>query len=336
MEIVFLLVGLVFVAFGIMVVASEGRQRQGASEVRGEVVGFSTGQSGASGGASFHTVAQYPGPDGQIRYVEGSVGSSAPLDAVGDGVTVLVHQDDPGSATLKSSLSYGIGIVLALMGLVSCTVFFAVFRVNTVSLAGAVIVVGCGAWKLREWMREKPMALQAWREHKSKLLRPRVYTEATKAGIPWAAADAVPSAVRTRQRANRFAIPFLIVAGAGLFFLGAHLHKKTVIFLDTAERGQGVVVEMVSNHSSDSTTYSPVVEFEAGGRKYRFKDSVGSNPPSHRTGERVGVLYDPANPKDARIDRGRWNKAVPLLIGGFGALLCILGFWMILKRASRN
>jgi len=81
-------------------------------------------------------------------------------------------------------------IVLALMGLVSCTVFFVVFRVNTMSLAGAVIVVGCGAWKLRGWMREKPMSLQAWKEHKSKLLRPRVYTEATRAEIPWAAADA--------------------------------------------------------------------------------------------------------------------------------------------------
>jgi len=50
----------------------------------------------------------------------------------------------------------------------------------------------------------------------------------------------------------------------------------------------------------------------------------------------VGVLYDPANPKDARIDRGRWNKAIPLLIGGFGALLCMLGLWMLLKRASRS
>lgn len=336
MEIVFLLVGLVLVAFGIMVVASEARLRRGASEVRGEVVGFSTGQSGASGTASFHTVAEYAGPDGQVRYVEGSVGSSALLDSVGDRVTVLVHPDDPGSATLQSSLSYVLGVVLALMGLVSCTIFFVVFRVNTFSLAGAVIVVGCGAWKLRELVREKPITLQAWREQKRKLLRPRVYTEATKADIPWAAAEAVQNAIRTQQRANRLAIPFLIAAGAGLFFLGAHLHKKTVIFLETAERGQGVVVEMVSNHSNDSTTYSPVVEFEAGGRKHRFKDSMGSNPPSYRTGERVGVLYDPADPRDARIDRGRWNQAIPLLIGGFGALLCMLGLWMILKRASRN
>ncbi len=335
MEIVFLLVGLVFVAFGFFVVASEARLRRGAHEVRGEVVGFSTGE-GASGAASFHTVAEYAGPHGQVRYVEGSVGSSVPLGSVGDAVTVLVHPDDPDSVTIKSPLSYVLGIVLSLMGLVCCIVFFAVFRVSTVSLAGAVIVVGCGAWKLREVLRQKPISLQAWREQKRKLFRPRVFTEATKADIRWAHADAVQSVIRTRQRANRYAIPFLIAAGAGLFFLGAHLHKKTVLFLATAERAQGVVVEMVSNHSSDSTTYSPVVEFEAGGRKHRFKDSMGSNPPSYRTGDRVAVLYDPTNPDDSRIDRGKWNKAIPLLIGGFGGLLCLLGFWMILRRASRS
>jgi hypothetical protein len=335
-EIVFLLVGLVFVAFGVLVVLSEARLRRGAVAVRGEVVGFSKGEGGASGSACFHTVAEYAGPDGQVRYVEGAVGSSAPLNPVGDAVTVLVHQGDPDSATIKSSLSYVLGVVLALMGLVSCIVFFAVFRVNTVSLAGAVIVVGCGAWKLRGLMREKPISLQAWREQRRKILRPRVFTAATKGDIPWADAGSLQNAVRTQQRANRYAIPFLVLAGAGLLFLGAHLHRKTALFLETAERGQGVVVEMVSNDSSDSTTYSPVVEFEAGGLRHRFKDSIGSNPPSHRRGERVAVLYDPANPGDARIDRGRWNKAIPILIGGFGALLCMLGLWMMARLASRN
>src|SRR5207237_5773811 len=52
MQIVFLLVGLVFVAFGVAVVLAEARARQGAWAVPGEVIGFSTGQSGASG-ASF-------------------------------------------------------------------------------------------------------------------------------------------------------------------------------------------------------------------------------------------------------------------------------------------
>ena len=64
----------------------------------------------------------------------------------------------------------------------------------------------------------------------------------------------------------------------------------------------------------------------------RFKDSISSNPPSYRTGEVVGVFYDPDHPRDARIDRGRWNKAVPILIGGSGVFLCFLGLWILKRR----
>ena len=91
---------------------------------------------------------------------------------------------------------------------------------------------------------------------------------------------------------------------------------------------------MVTNHSSDSNTYAPVVEFDHAGKKYRFKDSVSSNPPSYRTGQRVGVLYDPADPRDARIDRGRWNKVVPILSGGCGALFVLLGLWILQRRGG--
>ena len=52
-----------------------------------------------------------------------------------------------------------------------------------------------------------------------------------------------------------------------------------------------------------------------------------------KIGQTVGVLYDPGHPREARIDRGRWNKAMPILIGAFGALLCLLGLWILKRRA---
>ena len=64
----------------------------------------------------------------------------------------------------------------------------------------------------------------------------------------------------------------------------------------------------------------------------RKADVPSSNPPSYRTGDAVGVLYDPDHPRDARIDRGRWNKAVPILIGGSGVFLCLLGLWILKRR----
>jgi len=332
MEVVFLLVGLVFVAFGLLVLYSEAQARRGALEVPGEVIGFSNGQS-ASGGASYHCVAQYGGIDGRTRYVEGSVGSSSPLGSVGDAVTVLVRPDDPERATIKSLLTSVVGAVLALMGLASCIVFFAVFRLSTISIAAAIAVVGVAAYKLGTSVREKPMSLQAWRDYKKAVLRPRVFSEETKQEIRWADPAALQTAVLNQQKANRFAVPLLLLGGAGLLVLGVHLHRRTELFLATAARAPGVVVEMAANRSSDGNAYAPVVEFEHEGSKYRFKDSISSNPPAYRRGQAVDVLYDPVHPRDARIDRGRWNKAVPILIGGAGALLCLLGLWSMKRRA---
>jgi len=335
-EIAFLLVGLFLAAIGVAIVVSEVRARSGAWTVPGEVIGFSTGKSRASGSASYYPVAQYVGVDGLQRYVEGSVGSSSPLGAVGDAVTVLVHPDDPEKALIKSALSYVIGAVLAVMGLVSCVVFFAVFRASTMSIAGAVGVVTWAAFKLRRSMRDKPLSIEAWRKYKDEALRPRVFTEANKAEIQWAEPAALQNAVAAQRKANRFAVPILLLGGVGLLFLGAHLYRNTATFLERAIWVPGVVVQMATNHSSNGNTYAPVVEFQHEGKKYRFKDSVSSNPPSYRTGEAVGVLCDPANPRDARIDRGRWNKGLPLLIGAGGAVLLVLGFWALKRQTSAS
>jgi hypothetical protein len=59
-----------------------------------------------------------------------------------------------------------------------------------------------------------------------------------------------------------------------------------------------------------------------------FKDSVGTNPPSHRTGDKVTVLYLPADPqRQAIIDRGLvLNWAIPGIVFLFAAglpMLCI-------------
>src|SRR5438874_11359301 len=48
MEILFLLVGLLFIAFGLLVLAAEVRTRRGACEVPAEVVGSPTAEGGAA------------------------------------------------------------------------------------------------------------------------------------------------------------------------------------------------------------------------------------------------------------------------------------------------
>ena len=323
----FLFAGLPFFAVGVLIIAWEIRARAGAVPVPASVTGFSTDPANGY----YHSVAGYVGLDGATRYVESSVGSSAPLGFVGDTVTVLVKAADAEHAVIQSPLSYVLGVVIAAMGLTCCTVFFATFHATMFSLAGAAAVTVFIAYKAVGARRSKSISLQEWRE-KTKALRARVYTDATKGDIRWADVEAVNAAVVKQQKTNRFAIPLLIVAGVGLVVLGAYLHRSTEVFLAKALPAMGRVIDLAVSHSSNSSTYAPVVEFEVQGRTYRFKDSVGSNPPSHRRGDVVKVLYDPDQPRNARIDRGRWNTAVPLLVGAFGALLCCLGGWSATRR----
>ena len=332
-EIVFLFVGLPFVAVGILIVFSELRAQRGAYPQRGTVIGFSTGERDGY----FHTVAEYVGLDGATRYVESSVGSSAPLGSIGDVIKVFVKSGEPDQAEIQSSVSYLIGVVIAAMGLACCIVFFATFRATTFSIGGAGAVTALVGYKVLGSLRQKRASLQEWRDAK-KALRPRVFTEATKNQIRWADPAAVDAAVQKQQKANRFAIPILLVSGVGLVVLSGYLQRSTSAFLARAVHAQGVVVDLAANRSSGNNgyTYAPVVEFEVEGRTYKFKDSVSSNPSWYRRGDLVSVLYDPDRPSNARIDRGKWNRIVPMLVGAFGALLCSLGLWTLARRRTNR
>lgn len=87
-----------------------------------------------------------------------------------------------------------------------------------------------------------------------------------------------------------------------------------------------VRVESVRRDDGDggsSYTYYPFVAFSGttGGEHLEFRDKVGGNPAIYKRGDKVDVLFDPANPEDAIIDRRFWNWAVGSLAGGTLSLL---------------
>jgi uncharacterized protein DUF3592 len=183
MEIIFLLVGALFIAVGGVIIFSELQARSGTQSVRGVVIGFSKGRNN-SNGFSFHSVAEYIGLNGSKYFAEGSVGSSVPLHKVGAPVTILVRPTEPEKAVFKSPLSYVLGSVLALMGLASTTVFWLTFRASTMSVIVAAVVVGAFALKIKRAWRKEPMTLQAWQQYKKQTLSPRVFQ--SKDQISWA------------------------------------------------------------------------------------------------------------------------------------------------------
>ena len=333
MEIVFLIVGAAFLLFGLLAVGQEWRSRQGAVPVPGRIAGYAL-KAESESGRSFSPVVEFVGIDGRRRYVVASVGSSAPMGRVGDALPVLLRPDDPEKASVKSALSYVLGGILASVGALCCWLFFRIFHPNFFSIGGAVVVCGTILYKLSCVLREKPLSWEAWRRVKEKALGGAVFTDETKAQIPWAEPDAVAEAEQKSAKAARIAAPLLLLIGAGLMALGYYLYGRTSSFLATAVPASGVVVDLKLHHSSDGSTYSAVVEFERAGQKRRFTDSISSSRAMYRRGDAVKVLLDPEHPDDARIDRGAWNLGIPLAVGAAG-LLTAIGGMLVLGKSGR-
>jgi len=334
MEIIFLWVGLPFIAIGAWVIHAEAGARRGGVSVAGRITGYSRPKGDSN--APYHAVAEFVGQDGQRRLIESGVGSSAPIGSVGDAVSILIRPGEPESAVFKSPATYLIGAVLAMLGAASCLVFLTTFRASLFSIATSAAVTAFVAYKLHDVWRKQPISLSAWRAIKEKALRGRVIAAESRNEIAWADAASLDLANQRQERMNRFAWPVLALGGAGLLFLGLYLYRSTDAFLARAIRAEGRVVELAASDTSDDVTYAPVVEFEDADGRHRFKDSISSNPPSYRTGDTVQVLYDPGDFHKARIDRGVWNRAIPLLVGALGGMFLLCGFWIASRPGRRD
>jgi Protein of unknown function (DUF3592) len=134
----------------------------------------------------------------------------------------------------------------------------------------------------------------------------------------------------------------LMLVGGGLVGLGAKVLVDNQRFVAKAAGATGVVLyvreevrrERVGTGSNerdeDVSYFSPVVQFHtARGQVVEFEGNDGSL----RAGDSVRVLYDPANPQDARLDSwsSRWGAGtVPLAIG-----LVLIAVGAVLYRLLR-
>lgn len=124
-------------------------------------------------------------------------------------------------------------------------------------------------------------------------------------------------------------------AGIGMLVGSFFVFSNTTSFISRAVEANGTVTDLQRSRSSNSgTTYRPVVEFTtATGKRIEFVSSVGSSPPSHRVGEAVKVLYNPANPQSARIKSFFQLWFGFLIVFFLGLVFAAIGLGMIFVRA---
>ncbi len=127
----------------------------------------------------------------------------------------------------------------------------------------------------------------------------------------------------------------VVFCAVGLIFVAQGLVMLTRArrFARRAVRTTGAVVDLArrwSNPGGPGSTgsylYVPVVRFAtADGQAVQFQSSTGTSWRSRRVGQTVPVLYDPANPRDARIDTFLATGCLPVGFTVFGVLFVALG-----------
>jgi len=132
--------------------------------------------------------------------------------------------------------------------------------------------------------------------------------------------------------------PFILF-GLGAFIGTFFLYQSTQDFLKDAVAAEGSVIELVRSKSTDTVTYSPIVEFKTkSGLSVEFQSSTGSNPASYFVGEKVGVLYIYSSPNSAKINSfsSLWGASVA--VGVFGGIFFIIGLSLLIfeKRSGKK
>ena len=146
---------------------------------------------------------------------------------------------------------------------------------------------------------------------------------------------------QNRKQGLRGVRLYLILFGAIFLGVGGWLYFDQQDFEAKAKKTSGTVIEVKreettstsGNRRTRSVVYRPVIRFEAEGRSYTFTSSSSSSSYNYKKGARLNILYDPANPMDARLADSLVSLIAMLMIG-VGGLIFIAGLFLplVLKR----
>lgn len=112
-------------------------------------------------------------------------------------------------------------------------------------------------------------------------------------------------------------------------------YTKTTNLISHGVKTTATVTDLLEVVGDDSSTYKAVFEFmDRNENSYQLTSSVSSNPPMHKLGDRVKVIYNAKDPNEVKVvsfwGLYAWSVvllcvACPLIIIGGGYLLYVKG-----------
>ena len=136
-----------------------------------------------------------------------------------------------------------------------------------------------------------------------------------------------PTFKRTTPRWPYALVSLFFLAGPAMLGGAGYLVVETRRDIAAGASADGTVIDLIVERDSDGDDiYYPRVRFmTAAGESVEFTGSVGSRPAAFDIGEAVAVLYDPAKPRNARIDSFFQLWFGPLILGFLGFVFTAVG-----------
>lgn len=103
-----------------------------------------------------------------------------------------------------------------------------------------------------------------------------------------------------------------------------------------AAAGKVVALKESPATQDSGVTYAPVIEYKVAGRSYTYTSPNSSHPPAYTVGERVTLLYDPADPGRARVDSWWELWLMPALLGGAALVIAVVVNGLAFRAAVRG
>jgi hypothetical protein len=323
----FFIGAVVFLGIGGLILGNSIYWRVHALRAQGTVIGVI-----ANGGGTYTPVYRYTLADGQSHVAKSDTGSGwVRGKETGRVVPLMISAHNPTQARAVGGYGFDlIGLVFALPGVMFGYVALTAYPITRMTwfmAAAMLLYLGERAWRTII-PRGQRLSIEEWKKQHN-IGQATLDLSNVKPIETFVSAPEVVQARLMETQSYRTIVP--ILAAVAVLLLGIGVYQSLAISRLEAHglRAEGRVVRMnsESRSSGGGYTYYPVVRFRtAGNSTVEFKDSVGTNPPMHRTGDKVTVLYLPGDPqRQAIIDRGFvLNWAIPAVIFLFAAGLAML------------